>query len=58
MGNSDLYPVTWAFQTFPSQDFKKQLGQHLAQYASGKEEWSAVKDFFTSQWKTDKAAAS
>ena len=58
LANKELYPINWVFQTFPSQEFKNQLGQHLAQYASGKEEWSAVKDFFTSQWKTDKAAAS
>ena len=51
MSNSELYPINWVFQTFPSQDFKDQLGQHLAQYAAGSEDWDAVKDYFVSEWK-------
>lgn len=56
MSNSELYPVNWVFQTFPSQDFKDQLGQHLAQYASGSEDWSAVKDYFVTEWHAEKSA--
>lgn len=54
MNKSDLYPVTWSFVVFPSQDFKDQLGQHMTQYAIGKEDWSAVKDYFVSQWAAEK----
>ncbi|MDO5026084.1 MAG: ABC transporter substrate-binding protein [Trueperella sp.] len=54
MNNADLYPVTWDFVVFPSQDFKDQLGQHMQQYAIGKQEWSAVKDYFISQWSAEK----
>lgn len=54
MNNEDLYAVNWVFQTFPSQDFKDQLGQHLAQYAAGSEDWSAVKDYFVSEWAAEK----
>ena len=56
LANKDLYPINWVFQTFPSQEFKNQLGSHLAQYASGQEDWSAVKDYFVSAWKSEKSA--
>jgi len=55
--NKDLTPVKWVFPTFPSQDFKNQLGQHLAQYATGKEDWAKVKDFFVTDWATEKKEA-
>ena len=56
LANQELYPINWVFQTFPSQEFKNQLGSHLAQYASGKEDWSAVKEYFVSTWKSEKSA--
>ena len=55
--NKDLTPVKWVFPTFPSQDFKDQLGQHLAQYASGSEDWAKVKDFFVTTWASEKKAS-
>ena len=55
MGRDDLYAVNWVFATFPSRDFRDQLGQRLAQYASGKEDWRAVTEYFTSQWAAEKA---
>lgn len=57
LNNDALSPVNWVFQTFPSQEFKDQLGQHLSQYASGKEDWSAVKDYFVTGWAEGKAKA-
>ena len=56
LANKELYPINWVFQTFPSQEFKNQLGSHLAQYASGKEDWSAVKEYFVSTWKSEMSA--
>ena len=56
LANKELYPINWVFHTFPSQEFKNQLGSHLAQYASGKEDWSAVKEYFVSTWKSEKSA--
>lgn len=56
LGNDELYPINWVFQTFPSQDFKDQLGQHLSQYAAGAEDWNAVKEYFVSQWAAEKSA--
>ena len=57
INNKDLTPVKWVFPTFPSQDFKDQLGQHLAQYASGSEDWAKVKDFFVTDWASEKKAS-
>ena len=57
LANKELYPINWVFQTFPSQEFKNQLGSHLAQYASGKEDWTAVKDYFVSGWAEGKSKA-
>ena len=54
INNKDLDPVTWDFTVFPSEDYKKQLGSHLQQYAAGKEEWSDVAKYFTSEWKKGK----
>jgi len=52
-----LPPVKWVFPTFPSQDFKDQLGQHLAQYASGSSDWAKVKEFFVTTWASEKKSA-
>ena len=54
INNKDLDPVTWDFTVFPSEDYKKQLGSHLQQYAAGKEEWSDVAKYFTDDWKKGK----
>ncbi|CAM2921391.1 ABC transporter substrate-binding protein [Actinomyces slackii] len=56
MNNDDLYAVNWVFSAFPSQDFKDQLGQNLAQYASNKQDWSAVTTYFVDQWAAEKKA--
>lgn len=55
MNNKDLYPINWVFQIYPSQDFKDQFGQHLSQYASGKEDWAAVIEYVTTEWAAEKA---
>ena len=57
IADKDLTPVKWVFPTFPSQNFKDQLGQHLAQYASGSTDWAKVKDFFVTDWASEKKSA-
>ncbi|AIE82859.1 ABC transporter substrate-binding protein [Actinotignum schaalii] len=57
MKDTEHYNVAWDFQVAPSMDFKNGLGQHLSQYAVGKESWDQVKDYFVTQWNTEKAAA-
>ncbi|MDO5672922.1 MAG: ABC transporter substrate-binding protein [Actinomycetaceae bacterium] len=55
MGNKDLYNVTWNFTTFPSQTFKEEFNQALAQYATGAMQWDAVKTLFVDEWAAEKA---
>ena len=56
MDNPDLESVPWDFQTFPSQQFKNDCGQDLAQYASGKTGWDEVVRNFVDNWAAEKAA--
>lgn len=52
--NADLYNIDWNFTIFPSQDFKDKLGQQLAQYVAGNNDWANVKKFFVEQWAAEK----
>ncbi|MBM9432844.1 ABC transporter substrate-binding protein [Flaviflexus equikiangi] len=53
--NPDLEAIPWVFTTFPSQQFKEEFGQSLAQYASGNIEWDEVTDTFITSWAREKA---
>ena len=48
------YP--WTFQIFPSQQFKDDFGQSLAQYVSGNMNWDEVVTAFIDSWKAEKEA--
>lgn len=52
-------PVTWAFTTMPSEEWKNVLGSALTQYAADPtdENWAAVEDAFVNNWKTEKELA-
>ncbi|SDU80301.1 ABC transporter substrate-binding protein [Arcanobacterium phocae] len=52
--NEDLYAVPWVFTTYPSQKFKDDFGQALAQYATGNQSWDDVVKTFTEGWKAEK----
>lgn len=54
MSNKDLDSVPWEFTTFPSQNFKDDFGQALAQYASGQMKWDQVVDLFKTSWEAEK----
>lgn len=43
MNDDSLYSITWDFTTFPSQEFKNQLGSYLLEYAQ--EIWNGMKWF-------------
>lgn len=53
---SDLNAVPWDFTTFPSQQFKDNYGQLLAQYASGNVQWDDVVSQVKESWASEKAA--
>lgn len=48
--NDELTTIPWDFQYFPSQKFKNDFGQALAQYASGNKTWEEVVEIFTQGW--------
>ncbi len=54
--SSDLTPVPWDFTTFPSQAFKDNLEQLLAQYASGNVSWDELVKSVNETWASEKAA--
>lgn len=53
---SDMTPVPWDFTTFPSQAFKDNYEQLLAQYASGNIQWDEVVTKAKESWAAEKAA--
>lgn len=54
LDNEDLYSVSWVFTTYPSQQFKDEFAQALAQYASGNLEWSEATQIFVDAWAAEK----
>lgn len=49
--------VSWNFTTFPSQEFKDMLSNHLYSYISGEEDFDAVSEYVVSEWNLEKAGA-
>ncbi|MDR7330162.1 ABC transporter substrate-binding protein [Corynebacterium guangdongense] len=56
LANPDSTAIPWDFQYFPSQQFKNDFGQDLAQYASGNMEWDQVVENFRANWEAETAA--
>ena len=56
ISNKDITTIPWAFQYFPSQQFKDDFGQALSQYASGTMKWEDVVTQFKDDWKAEKEA--
>jgi raffinose/stachyose/melibiose transport system substrate-binding protein len=48
--------VSWNFPTFPSQEFKNELGAALYDYAIGNAGWDKVSRTFIDTWAAEKAA--
>ena len=49
------YVVNWTYPTFPSEDYKNNLGSFMAAYASDKSDaaWEGVKTAFVDNWKAE-----
>lgn len=47
--------LKWDFATFPSQEFKNQLGSYLLEYAQGSMEWDDVVKKTIDCWASEKA---
>jgi raffinose/stachyose/melibiose transport system substrate-binding protein len=48
--------VSWNFPTFPSQEFKNELGAAMYEYAIGSSGWDHVVKTFVDAWASEKAA--
>jgi raffinose/stachyose/melibiose transport system substrate-binding protein len=56
LDNPEITSVSWNFPTFPSQEFKNQLGAALYDYAIGSANWDQVSRVFIDAWASEKAA--
>jgi raffinose/stachyose/melibiose transport system substrate-binding protein len=56
LDNPAINSVSWNFPTFPSQEFKNELGAALYDYAIGSGSWDTVAKTFISRWASEKAA--
>ena len=53
----DTTSVAWTFAAFPSENFKKEFGNALLEYAQGQREWKDVVDTVVSSWESEYKAA-
>ena len=56
LDNPGLTSVSWDFTTFPSQEFKNQLGAALYQYALGNKSWEDLTRETVASWAAERAA--
>lgn len=56
LDNPAITSVSWNFPTFPSQEFKNELGAALYDYAIGNSDWDHVAKTFIDTWGSEKAA--
>ena len=57
MEKDGVKSVEWTFAGIPSENWKKDFGANLLQYAQGQKEWNAVVDEAKSSWTTEREAA-
>lgn len=58
MNDENLTSISWNFTSFPSQEFKNQLGSYLLEYTQGNMEWDAVIEQAKESWKNEKSLIS
>ncbi len=50
----DVNNLEWAFNSFPSQQFKEDFGSAMLEYVQGKKDWKHVESTFKSSWKSER----
>lgn len=50
----DVNNIEWTFSSFPSQQFKDDVGNALLEYVQGSKEWSHVEKTFRNSWKSER----
>ncbi|MDR2444394.1 MAG: ABC transporter substrate-binding protein [Spirochaetaceae bacterium] len=56
LAEQNFHSVPWVFTTFPSQEFKNELGAALNAYTVGNQDWDHVKTTFINGWAAEKKA--
>ena len=54
MNDDKIKNVPWAFTAFPSEAFKKDVGNGLLDYVQGNKKWEDVKQIITDKWKSER----
>ena len=54
MRDDSLTTVPWIFTSFPSETFKKEVGNALLEYVQGSKKWDDVKNTVTEKWKSER----
>ncbi len=55
LNNDEINNIPWVFTAFPSESFKKEVGNSLLDYAQGSKKWEDVKNTVISKWKSERA---
>lgn len=50
----DVTNLEWAFNSFPSQQFKEDFGNAMLEYSQGKKDWKHVETTFKNSWKSER----
>ena len=50
----DVDNLEWAFNSFPSQQFKDDFGNAILEYIQGKRDWKHVETTFKNSWKSER----
>lgn len=50
----DVNNIEWAFNSFPSQQFKDDFGNAMLEYSQGKKDWKHVETTFKNSWKSER----
>lgn len=54
MNDAEIKNIPWSFSAFPSEAFKKEVGNALLDYAQGKKKWDEIKTIITNKWKSER----
>lgn len=54
MNDDSVKNIPWAFSAFPSDAFKREVGNALLDYAQGTKKWDEIKKIITNKWKSER----
>ena len=54
MNNQEIKNIPWAFSAFPSDAYKKEVGNSLLEYVQGNKKWADVRKTIKDTWKSER----